>query len=263
MSNQPTLSAPQPGVIVQQDLAMAVSRPMRVDPTLLAEKAREVHRRLVERFPHADLRHVAARIVLLVEGVRKRAARDQHSGVFTRMLILFLMLALLGGGGYAAFIAAPPFTTPSWVELVQAGEAGVQLLILVTIGVLWCWSAGHRARRQRQLGYLGELREIVNILDLFQLDKDPDRLDRSATQSTASSPQLGEVNSPFLMGRYLDYVSELLAVVSTLAAYYAATAQDDTVLGVVREIGASAGQHRVHIGQKSLMLTNAHGAPSA
>ena len=249
--------------IVERDRVAARQRTLRINPDRLTATVNEIHCRIVERFPTADLRTVAARIALMVEGVTGRVRSDARAGMFARFLLLLIVVVLLGGGGYVAATLGPTMTIPSWTELVQVGEAGLQLLILLGLGMLWCWSSARRARRARQLGYLSELRGIVHILDLYQLDKDPDRLFRAPSASTESSPKLGDVNNAFLMGRYLDYVSELLAVVSTLAAYYADETDDDAVLGVVREIGSIAASHRVHIGQKAAVLAAHHGVGSA
>jgi hypothetical protein len=68
---------------------------------------------------------------------------------------------------------------------------------------------------------------------MHQLTKDPERI-TSPGPDTASSParSLG----PYELGRYLDYCSELLAVISKLAALHVQHFNDPVTLAAVSDI---------------------------
>ena len=73
---------------------------------------------------------------------------------------------------------------------------------------------------------LHRLRSIAHVVDMHQLTKDPDFALRS-TPSTPASPERMLTQS---ISRYLDYCSELLALISKLAAVLAQHQQDLVVL---------------------------------
>jgi len=78
------------------------------------------------------------------------------------------------------------------------------------------------------------LRSFAHIIDLHQLTKDPERLPAVGGDSTASSPKRDM--SPFLLARYLDYASEMLALVSTIAAIYVQRFDDAATMNAASDI---------------------------
>ena len=56
---------------------------------------------------------------------------------------------------------------------------------------------------------------MAHIVDMHQLTKDPERLLQGGP-ATPSSPQ--RTMTPFELGRYLDYSSEMLSMISKTAA---------------------------------------------
>jgi hypothetical protein len=54
---------------------------------------------------------------------------------------------------------------------------------------------------------------------------------------TASSPGAAQqISDPFLLGRYLDYCSELLALIAKIGALYAESLDDPAAVAAVDEI---------------------------
>jgi hypothetical protein len=68
---------------------------------------------------------------------------------------------------------------------------------------------------------------------MHQLTKDPEQL-LSADGATASSPE--RTLNRFQLARYLDYCTEMLAIISKLAALYVQDMDDPQVLGAVNDI---------------------------
>lgn len=71
------------------------------------------------------------------------------------------------------------------------------------------------------------------MVDMHQLTKDPERL-LSPEMKTASSPKHSFTR--FELARYLDYSSELLALISKLAALHVQYLNDPVVLNAVNDI---------------------------
>jgi hypothetical protein len=115
-------------------------------------------------------------------------------------------------------------------DLAQGIDAVLNVLILGAGGVYFLVTYEQRLRRQHILTAMHELRSLAHIIDMHQLTKDPERLSES-WQNTPASPQ--QTLTRFQLGRYLDYCSEMLAVVSKLAAVYAQHVHDPEALRAV------------------------------
>jgi hypothetical protein len=112
-----------------------------------------------------------------------------------------------------------------------------------------------RIKRSRALKDLHELRSLAHVVDMHQLTKDPDRV-LVQRRSTASSPQ--HALSAYDLGRYLDYCSELLAVVGKLAALYVQNFDDSVVLSSVDEIESLTNGLSRKVWQKVMILYEIH-----
>jgi hypothetical protein len=100
---------------------------------------------------------------------------------------------------------------------------------------------------------------LAHLVDLHQLTKDPDRLLRPGPD-TASSPD--RHLTPFLLARYLDYCSEMLALVGKLAALYAEF-PDPVVLDGIDDVeDLTTGLSR-KVWQKIAMLPHTAAGPTA
>ena len=120
---------------------------------------------------------------------------------------------------------------------------GFLLVFLIT--------AENRLRRMQALGHIRELRAIAHIVDMHQLTKDPDRF-LHAIDDTVSSPRRTLTRDQ--LGRYLDYCSELLSLVSKLAALYAERFNDTVILQAVDEVEALTTGLSAKIWQKIMVL---------
>lgn len=118
--------------------------------------------------------------------------------------------------------------------------------------MLFLLTAPSRVRRRRSLAALHELRSLAHVIDMHQLAKDPHRL-RPEVAPTDATPH--DDLSKGDMGRYLEYCSELLALVGKAAALQAQESADPVVLDGVAEIESlTVGMSR-KIWQKISMLS--------
>jgi len=79
-----------------------------------------------------------------------------------------------------------------------------------------------------------ELRSMAHVVDMHQLTKDPVTL-LDQRYRTASSPDTRSM-TPFELARYLDYCSEMLALISKIAALYVQEFPDPVAATAVDEI---------------------------
>jgi hypothetical protein len=147
--------------------------------------------------------------------------------------------------------------TFEWLPILESGIndvafAGIAVFFLLTIPA--------RLRRRALLQMLHRLRSLAHVIDMHQLTKDPERL-LSAPPPTAKSAanDLDAVG----LGRYLDYCSELLSLVSKTAALCAEESTDAVVLDTVSEIESlTLGMSR-KIWQKISLLHGPMAPPSS
>ena len=103
-------------------------------------------------------------------------------------------------------------------SILQGVDAAVNTIVLSGAASWFLLNLESRWRRRAVLKDLHELRSIAHVVDMHQLTKDPTQLWKGYS-STASS-QVHDM-SEFELIRYLDYCSEMLALVGKLAALYA------------------------------------------
>jgi hypothetical protein len=135
-----------------------------------------------------------------------------------------------------------------WLVLLQSG---IQDVVFVGIAAVFLAGFESRLKRRDAMAGLHELRSLAHVIDMHQLTKDPD---------STLHPDLRAEHSPkgrldrFLLGRYLDYCSEMLSLVSKLAALYAQESRDPVVLESVVGIQELTGTLSSKIWQKIVIL---------
>ena len=184
----------------------------RIEPSYLAATCDRLFKRIEERFPESSLLDVAKEVRALTVESPYKLKYFYEPIWWLRLLSIFL-------ASIAAIVVAILFTrvriATSGVftlpEFVQGVEAGINDIIFIIVGAYFLFTAERRVRRARILKSIQELRALAHIIDLHQLTKDPERV-RDQEHNTPSSPE--RALSPFLLGRYLDYCSELLSILS-------------------------------------------------
>lgn len=202
-------------------------RPDRILATL-----EKLHARILARFPDAGLGQVCAELIGTARFAAGDAARLAQRSYLWRGLALLLIAA-----GVAAQIAAFRFlrvdNTPlTAADVLQGLEAAVNLLILFGGAVWFTLTLEERIKRRRALDSLHRLRALAHVVDMHQLTKDPTVLLNG--QRTTASPE--RAMSQFELTRYLDYCSEMLALIGKLAALYAERMRDSVVIEAVNDL---------------------------
>jgi hypothetical protein len=199
----------------------------------IVQTAHRLRCRIAERFPDAGLGRVAAELSAVAEETSARLAHLDRPRWGIRIGTGFLTLLIL----VVALLAVSRLRLPASFQdlggFVQVLESGINDVVFVAIAVAFLVTIETRLKRREALRAIHELRSLAHIVDMHQLTKDPDPFgaERSAT---ASSPE--RALTPFELGRYLDYCSELLSVTSKVAALYAQRLNDPVVLAAVNEV---------------------------
>ena len=222
-----------------------------LNPEKIVTTVEKLGRRIEERFPASGLSNVCQELLVVARESQERAERigKPHRALRVAIGVLIaLIVVLLASIVSSLRMPAGGFDAGS---LLQASEAGINLLIVVGAAVLFLVTVETRIKRARAIKAIHELRALAHVVDMHQLTKDPER-SLARGKDTPSSPQrkLGA----FELVRYLDYCSEMLSSIGKIAALYVQKFNDPVVLAAAEDVeGLTTGLSR-KIWQKIMIL---------
>jgi len=210
--------------------------------------------RIQERFPNSGLASVCRTIHIQCRETESEIAelkrpywslRSAAIGllIFSLLLLMYLML---GGVNWSRFGLPASYT-----EFIGVLEPSLGSLVFLTAYIVFISSLESRWKQRRILKSLNSLRGLAHVIDMHQLTKAPERL-LLVGPDTASSPE--RTLSPFMLGRYLDYSSEMLSLLSKVAALWAQAFPEPRVLTAVDEIEMLTSGLSRKIWQKMMVL---------
>ena len=221
--------------------------------------AQQLHNRISERFPGSGLSRVSGE---LVTESRQAAETARWLGLpnnKVRIISIAIIVAMF------AMAAATLLALNRHVELfsnvsdfLQGVDAGVNELVLIGAATYFLLGWETRIKRKRALRAIHVLRSLAHIIDMHQLTKDPERLG-AGKSNTPSSPTRSM--TPFQLARYLDYCSEMLSIISKIAALYVQDFDDAVTLAAVDEVEDLAGSLSQKMWQKIMILDRMLPAP--
>ncbi len=191
--------------------------------------------RIQERFPDSSLCKVCAELETVCSRSRERIEWIGQP-IWPLRILRYVLVAIVVVGIIITVIGlihdqqAVEFGLTDWIQTV---EAALNEVVMLGIGILFVWGLEDRLKRRRAMRALHELRSIAHVIDMHQLTKDPDRLDKDRENTESSPPML---MTAFNLRRYLDYCSEMLSLVGKVAALHLQTLDDSTVVATVNEI---------------------------
>jgi hypothetical protein len=196
----------------------------------------ELRARIGARFPKRGLYGVSGELLKVAAEVATSSElnRDRTRVVrgFSRVLIVLVTagtLVLLGLALRSA-VRDGPARGVEWLSLL---ESAVNDVVFAAIAIWFLYTVPERLRRAESLALLHELRSLAHIIDMHQLNKDPERL-RTTFTPTSESPTIGLTFEE--LEHYLNYCSELLSMVGKTAALTAEESRDAVVLDTVSTI---------------------------
>ena len=223
--------------------------------TIRAEKVIETAQRLSERvrerFPEAGLSKVADEILAVARETDERAQRISRPNIPLRVGVVALIA--LGVAFVVMVVRNVRVTESVWdaANFIQASESLLGDLVFVGAAIAFLVTLETRVKRGRALSALNELRALAHIIDMHQLTKDPEMV-LAHHAPTAASPQ--RKLTAFELNRYLDYCSEMLAIVSKIAGLYVQSFPDSQALAAVDEIESLTTGLSQKIWQKLVIL---------
>lgn len=223
----------------------------RLDPEQIVETASRLERRVEERFPGAGLAQVAQELTQVTREAHALSAWLSAPNRPLRALVGLSITALLVIVLLAAGTLHGESGPRNWADWVQSLEALINDVVFVGVAIYFLLGLETRRKRARALSALHVLRSLAHIVDMHQLTKDPERI-ISGGPSTPSSP--ARTMSAFELTRYLDYSTELLAIVSKVAALYVQELADPVTIAAASSVEELAVNLSRAIWQKIVIL---------
>ena len=232
---------------------MSESSYSRLDSAPIRATIERLQDRIRERFPESGLHRVAAEMAstaqqneAVLEELRRPIWWLRISGVLSLLAILGLAVWIV-----SSFVNMADARHGTFGDLLQAVDSAINEVIFLSLTIYFLISLETRFKRRRALRMLHRFRSLAHILDMHQLTKDPEYVLHDVP-TTASSPPRSMSRAE--LTRYLDYTSELLALVSKLAALHAQDLQDSVVLEAVNDVESLTADLSRKVWQKITIL---------
>jgi len=205
----------------------------KLDADQIVGTVRRLRERVAERFPDSGLSRVSLELEQVASTAAARASWIAQRNYWLRGCVIFFILAF----GAVLFFMARQVRVSVQVnniaELLQGVDAGLNMLILLGGAIFFLISLEQRIKRRRALKAVHELRSLAHVVDMHQITKDPELLlnrDHSAAAQRKRSMSCGD------LGRYLGLCSEMLTLISKVAALHVQDYDDPVVLSAVDQI---------------------------
>ncbi|MBN1359684.1 MAG: hypothetical protein JW993_03780 [Sedimentisphaerales bacterium] len=205
---------------------------MRLESKRVIETIDRLTLRIRDRFPTSDLYEVCRHLYGIAKRTEQTAVRIARPVWALRLSIVALVVAFLVAIG-AILCNYDTEERITLFGLVQAIEAGSNLLILIALGAAFLWSIETRIKRSRAISAINELRDIAHVIDMKQLTKDPDGVGSQARPTTHSPKRDLDAHA---LGRYLDYCTEMLSLTSKMGYLYVENFHDTEVTNAATEL---------------------------
>jgi hypothetical protein len=220
-----------------------------LDPGRIITTAREISRRITERFPDSGLSDVSVGLCALADASALRAERLRRPNLRIRIGVTATVLVIVAIAASASLSVRVPGGAMTLSDLAQGLEAAVNDVIFLGLAIFFLLSLESRSKRRLALAGLNDLRSLAHVIDMHQLTKDPEIESRLATE-----PDAARTMTRVELARYLDYCSELLSITSKLAALHLQAFSDPVVLDSVNGIQALTVGLSGKIWQKIMIL---------
>lgn len=235
----------------------ADSRYQRLDSAAVRASTAALQERIRQRFPDRGLWEVSAELVSLVDEVTGGGGISRRRIRFARLLShlgIVTVLVIFGGAivlAAASIWASPGALTPiDWLPLL---ETVVNNLVFAGIAIFFLVAVPQRMERARVLRLVHRLRSLAHVIDMHQLTKVPERLERGRREDGGLDLTREQ------LARYLDYCTEMLSLVGKTAALFAEDTTDGDVLDAVGGIETLTSDMARKVWQKIAILQSETG----
>ncbi len=224
-----------------------------LDATKLIDTLDQLCMRIEERFPGSSLYKVARQVHDIGKETDEVTGWIKKPNIWLRILVGGFIAAILLTLGYG--LSKVQWTHSSFTvgDIVQIGEAGLNEIVILGAAVLFLVSIENKSKRKKVVQAINRLRSFAHIIDAHQLTKDPHSI-LEQKKNTAHSPK--RKLTPYELGRYLDYCSELLSLTGKIGFLHAQAFDDPMTVQAVNELESLVNGLSQKIWQKIMIIQN-------
>ncbi len=222
-----------------------------LQPDKIVDTTFVLAQRVNERFPNSGLSKVAAELAEASKDISGVALEISKPLVALRVVSIIMTAAFVVLIVMAILSLKPSTQIASASDLAQGVESLINDVVFAGVAIWFLFTIESRMKRKKALDRIAELRSLAHVIDMHQFTKDPDRLNRSY-QATPSSPTVHL--TPALLTRYLDYCSEMLAILGKLGALLVQDFDDAQTLNAVNDIEELTSGLQRKIWQKIMII---------
>ena len=230
---------------------MTADKRTSLDHSRLVDLLRDQRKALEKRFPGRGLCEVASLVedtFLRAPGITDRILKPNY---LIRGLVLVLALLMLATVIFG--LIELKFSVDDGWSVLEGIEAGISTVVYSGIAIVFLISIELRQRRQMTLEALQELRALAHVLDMHQMNKDPEYyMFPDEFEPGSSTSNL----TPAELERYLDYTADLLSLLGKLAAWYAQKVNDPEIVLAINELEQLTGDMTRKIWQKISIINS-------
>lgn len=230
-------------------------------PDLIVKTIELLHQRIGERFPNSGLREVCKKVHDISLNMEMRADWIGRPVIWLRVLTYSVIVMVVTVSLIPILYHGQK--TPEELELLATSElkdtlelieSGLNDVLMVGAAIFFLLTVEPRYKRQRALDAMHELRSLAHVIDMHQLTKDPHRIIcEDGYNATSLSPTLKMTR--FELHRYLDYCSEMLALIGKISAVYVQEFDDGVALATASELDMMTSGLSQKIWQKIAILS--------
>jgi len=212
-----------------------------------------LRKRIEERFSGSSLSMVCGDLAAIARDSDDTIADIHKNRPGYRLAVFVFVAAVLGCSAFGLCGLRTSSQEITVVLLLQVLDAVFNIVILVGGAIIFLVSIENRTKRKRIVRAINKLICLAHVIDAHQLTKDPSYLDESVIQTT-HSPKRNM--TAFELGRYLDYCSEMLSMVSKVGFLYVQNYNDPTATKLVRDLEEMTNGLSRKIWQKIIIIQN-------
>jgi hypothetical protein len=199
----------------------------RLDPSRIIQTAENLAERIGDRLPGRTLASLAVELARIASETDLRARQARKPIIAIRLASITAILASLLCLTYLLRHIHTSWEFGTITEVFEAADAAFNLLVVLAGAIWFLITLEARIKRRKALASIEELREFIHVIDLTQLYYTPELYDVDVPDSPA---QAG------LDHTYLLFCTQMIGVISNLAALYGRGGANDSILRAVSEV---------------------------
>lgn len=207
--------------------------------------------RISERFPKSGLGSVCEQLLSIAKESDSTIQWISKPNYLMRLMVAIFFITVAMVLVYTIIHFDPKMPRVSFSELVQLSESALNEIVLIGAGAIFIVTFETRRKRKRVISATNRLRCFAHIIDAHQLTKDPDHILKLHTE-TQSSPR-HDFNE-YQLGRYLDYCTEMLALIGKIGFLYVQDFSDPQANDAVNDLECLTAAMARNIWQKIMIL---------